>query len=621
MVLPAVRHGAPGRALAGRCGKLAIVTSTELHRDAQARGVAVSYINGHGETVHVPDETLAAVLELLGAPPDPAAPPAAPNACAPFPQRRAWGFALQLYALRSRASWGHGDLRDLADFAAWSARELGAGFVLINPLHAAEPVPPVSASPYLPMTRRFVSPLYLRVEDVTEIQNLGHAERARLADLAKPLLAANSTPDLIDRNAVWTAKRAALEMIYRVPLPAGRQAELDEFRVRQGRPLEDWATWCAIAEVHGPDWRTWPAGLADPRSAEVATLRAELADQVEFHVWLQWHAAEQVARAQRTSRSAGMDIGIIHDLAIGSHPGGADAWAWQDVIVSGVSVGAPPDEFNQRGQDWTLPPWHPDRLAEAGYQPLADLVDSTLAHAGGLRVDHVMGLSRLWWIPAGMPPDMGTYVRYDHEATIGVLAGSASRAGAVAIGEDLGTVQRGLRTYLAGQNILGTSMLWFERTDDGTPRPPSAWRRASLATVGTHDMPTASAFLSGEQVTERARLGLLTRPEADERADASAAVNAWLSALVREGLLPSGERPADEAFTAALYGYLAKTPAMLIGVSLADAVGERRAQNMPGTTTEYPNWQLPLCDAAGAPVLIEDLPNRPLAIPPTLTAP
>jgi len=589
----------------------------ELTRRAQAHGVAVSYQNWRGRLVEVPDETLAAVLDSLGDFEPPAAPSArqaagaASAVKAPFPGRRSWGFTAQLYSVRSRASWGHGDLRDLADLAAWSGGDLGADFVLVNPLHAAEPRPPVSASPYLPMSRRQISPLYLRVEDIPEYHGLSAGDRARIEALAAPLRAASATTALIDRDAVWAAKRAALELIATVPLTASRRAELDAFLARDGRVLDDWAAWCAIAEVHGPDWRSWPAALADPGSAEVTELRRALAGRIGFHAWLQWLAAEQFAAAQRAARRAGMTIGVITDLAVGTHPGGADAWARQDVIVPGISVGAPPDEFNQLGQNWTLPPWHPGALAAQAGRPLAELIAACVRDAGGLRVDHVMGLARLWWIPAGMPPDLGTYVRYDHELIGGVVAAEAARAHALAIGEDLGTVEPWLRKFLAERRLLGTSMLWFERRADGTPRRPGGWRRGCLATVGTHDMPPAAAFLTGEQVTIRAKLGLLTRPEAEERAAAHAEMDGWLAMLAREDLLPTQARtrnPSPGEFTVALYAYLTRTPAVLVGVSLAEAAGERRPQNMPGTVDEYPNWRIPLTGADGQPVLLDDLP-------------
>jgi 4-alpha-glucanotransferase len=587
----------------------AMTGRAELERRAQAHGVAVWYHNWRGRQVEVPDETLAAVLGALGGyePPAPSS-PAPVTARAPFPSRRSWGFAVQLYSVRSRASWGHGDLRDLADLAAWSGGELGADFVLVNPLHAAEPRPPVSPSPYLPMSRRQISPLYLRIEDIPEYQGLSAEERARVEALAAPLRAASASAALIDRDAVWAAKLAALELIRAVPLTGGRRAELDAFVARDGRAVGDWAAWCAIAEVHGPDWRSWPAGLADPGSAEVAGLRERLAGRIGFHAWLQWLTAEQFAAAQRAARRAGMSIGVITDLAVGAHPGGADAWARPDVIVPGISVGAPPDEFNQLGQNWTLPPWHPGRLAAQAGRPLADLIAACVRDAGGLRVDHVMGLARLWWIPAGMTPDQGTYVRYDHELMGGMLAAEAARAGALAVGEDLGTVEPWLRTFLAERRVLGMSMLWFERRADGRPRRPGGWRRGCLATVGTHDMPPTAAFLAGEQVTIRAELGLLTRTEAEERAAARAELDGWLATLGGEGLLPGPGQPSAAEFTTALYAYLTRTPAVLISVSLADAAGERRPQNMPGTVDEYPNWRIPLGDADGKPLLLEDLP-------------
>ena len=597
--------------------------SGELWREAEAHGVATSYRDWHGRRAEVGEETLRAVLAAMGETPrrNTGAPARRPLAAslsrpraAPLPSGRSWGFTVQLYSVCSRRSWGHGDLRDLAELAAWSARELGAGFVLINPLHAAEPVPPVSPSPYLPMSRRFISPLYLRVEDIPEYAQLPAAGRRRIEELAAPLRAASRRGGLIDRDAVSRAKRAALEIIYRQPLPPGRRAAFERFRVHEGQPLDDWAAWCALAELHGPDWRGWPRPLRSIRSAAVVAELARLRPAVRFHAWLQWIAGEQRAAAQAAARAAGMRIGVIADLAVGAHPGGADAWAYADVLVPQVSVGAPPDEFNQRGQDWGQPPWHPGRLAAAGYQPLAGLIRAAFGHTGGLRADHVMGLFRLWWVPAGMTPGQGTYVRYRHEAMTGVLTGEAARAGAVAIGEDLGTVEDWVRDYLAAHGVLGTSMLWFERRRDGVPRPPGQWRHRCLATVGTHDVPPVAAFVTGEQVTLRAGLGLLTRDPAAEQAAAAASLRAWQDALAREGLAVAaagrgGPDPAE--FTVALYRYLARTPAALVGVSLADAAGERRPQNLPGTTTQYPNWCVPLADGDGRPVLLEDLAAHP----------
>jgi 4-alpha-glucanotransferase len=606
------------------------MTDPELIRRAEAAGIAPIYLDWREQPTEVSAETLTAILAALNAVPEPmrerrggprdgadpvpgrdgAEVPARPR----VPDGRSWGFTVQLYSVRSRRSWGHGDLRDLADLASWSARDLGAGFVLINPLHAAEPKPPLSASPYLPMTRRYVSPLYLRIEDIPEFGRLEPGQRERIDALAAPLRARNVTADLIDRDAVWAAKREALEVIHRVPLTGARRAAYQRYRRREGRDLEDWATWCVLADRHGPDWRSWPAADRDPEAARAAMPGGPWADpDADFHAWLQWLASEQLAAAQRAALAAGMDTGIITDLAVGAHPGGADAWSHQDLLVGGLSVGAPPDEFNQRGQDWSQPPWHPQRMAEVGYRPMADLFAAALENAGGLRVDHVMGLMRLWCVPHGMTPDRGAYIRYDHRATVAALAGQAARAGALAIGEDLGTVDPWIREYLASSGIMGTMMLWFARERDGTPLAPEHWRRDCMATVGTHDVPPVAAFHTGEQVTVRARLGLLNRSERLERDAAELMLSSWRDALAARGLIPAGPLlPGPDEFTVALYGYLNLTAAALVGVSLADAVGDRRAQNLPGTSDEHPNWQIPLCDSGGQPVLLEDLPDVPL---------
>jgi 4-alpha-glucanotransferase len=285
-----------------------VVSDGELRERAAALGVAVRYWDWKGNQREVPDETLAKIVAVIESAPPVTAPvtsTASENAVAPVPERRAWGFTLQLYSLRSRGSWGHGDLRDLADFAVWSARDLGADFAVINPLHAAEPLPPVSPSPYLPMSRRWISPLYLRIEDTEQFKALDAPERIRLTALASGLVASSSTNTLIDRDAVWTAKLAALETIASVPLSRERQEDLDAFRARHKQALTDWGAWCAIAEVHGPDYRQWPRELRHPRSARTAALRETLAARVAFHTWVQWLAAQQVAAAQRAAREAG----------------------------------------------------------------------------------------------------------------------------------------------------------------------------------------------------------------------------------------------------------------------------------------------------------------------------
>lgn len=520
-------------------------------------------------------------------------------------ERRAWGFMAQMYSVRSEQSWGIGDLADLRDVAWLAGRRTGADFLLINPLHAAEPVPPLTPSPYLPSTRRFVNPIYLRVEDVPETAYLPVAERSLVewqAEEARPL---STDPGPIDRDAVWTAKKTALEVVHAAPRSAARQARFDAFRAEQGQGLEDYAAWCALTEHFGGEW---PAEAQDRHSDLVQQLRVELVDRIDFHCWLQWVADEQLAAAQADALRAGMRLGIMHDLAVGVHPDGADAWSMVDVLAPGVSVGAPPDMYNQQGQDWSQPPWRPDALVRAAYRPYREMLRTVMRHAGAIRIDHIIGLFRLWWIPEGRGAQAGAYVRYDHEALIGILCLEAHRAGAVVIGEDLGTMEPWVKDYLSDRGVLGTSVLWFER-DGGQFRPPEAYRRLALATVTTHDLPPTAGYLAGEHVELRDRLGLLTEPVEAVRADAWAERGQMLDLLGRRGLV--GADPSERQVIEAMHRLVLASPAVLVGVSLADAVGERRAQNQPGTDTEYPNWKVPLADSGQRLVMVEGLFDNP----------
>ncbi|MER6953789.1 4-alpha-glucanotransferase [Streptomyces sp. NPDC000618] len=536
----------------------------------------------------------------------------------PTPEGRSYGFLVQLYSLLSQRSWGMGDLGDLGELAGWAGRVLGAGFVQVNPLHAAVPGAPTDPSPYRPSSRRFPDPVHLRVENVPEFAYVRpDAPRSVFERAGRLREAVLEKGELIDRDAVWELKRQALELVAEVPLGPGRRAAYCDFLAEQGQALEDHATWCALAEVHGSQWQRWPEALRDPRSAETARARGELMDRVDFHSRLAWLTDTQLTDAQRAAREAGMPVGIVHDLAVGVHPEGADAWAQQEYFAAGMSVGAPPDAFNARGQDWGLPPWRPDRLAASGYEPYRRLLRALFRYAGALRIDHVMGLFRLWWVPQGEPPTQGAYVRYDAEAMLAVLVLEASRAGSVVIGEDLGTVEPGVREALRERGVLGTSVLWFERDwdGDGRPLPPDRWRADCLATATTHDLPSTAARLTGEHVELRDRLGLLTRPLEEERAEAAGDIGEWLAQLTRLGLLAGtgggSDRSSEEAEIQAVHRFLLRTPARMIGVWLPDGVGDRRPQNLPGTWDQYPNWRLPIADAEGLPVTLEQLTSSP----------
>ncbi|MDK1326618.1 4-alpha-glucanotransferase [Arthrobacter sp. zg-Y1143] len=533
--------------------------------------------------------------------------------------KRAWGVQAQLYSVRSSRSWGIGDLTDLADLAAVAGSDYDAGFVLINPLHAAEPAPPIEPSPYLPTTRRFFNPLYIRVEAVPEYAYLDDAQHRAAEDTARSLYEANTSAAELDRDASFAGKLKVLEDVYRVPRSPARQRQFEEFTADAGQGLENFARWCALAEELAPGAPEWD-DASGPDSEYVLAQLPRLQERIGFFKWLQWILDEQLEAVQQAARKAGMGIGVIHDLAVGVHPAGADAWMLRDVLTSGISVGAPPDMFNQRGQDWSQPPWHPGRLAESGYAAYRDMIRTILRHAGGIRVDHILGLFRLWWIPQDAEsPGEGAYVYYDHEALIGILALEAQRAGAVVIGEDLGVFEPWVQDYLAERGVLGTSILWFEQTEDG-PLAPEEYRAGALTSVNTHDLPPTAGYLAGEHVNLREELGLLNRPVEEERQADSEAQEAVLEALRQRGLLPAaaeGEVAGQlrgeqiQQTVEALHEFILQTPSVLLGVALADLVGEKKTQNQPGTADEYPNWRIPLCGPDGEAVLLDDLEANP----------
>ena len=491
---------------------------------------------------------------------------------------RTWGWAAQLYAVRSESSWGIGDLADLAALGRWS-RSLGAGVVLVNPLHAVAPGTPQEASPYYPSSRSFRNPLYLRVEDVPGARSTPEVEAAGRAGRAL------NTAPLIDRDAVWEIKSRALEAVWLASRARqGREAGFARFSAGRGTALERFAAFCAITEEHGRGWESWPEELQRPESPAVASFVDAHADRVRFHAWLQWLLDEQLQRA-------GATVGVVTDLAIGADPGGADAWMWQDSLALGVRVGAPPDEFNLAGQDWGFPPFDPWRLRAARFDPFVEIVRAGLAHAGGIRIDHVAGLFRLYWIPPGMGSDRGLYVRYPWEELLAVLALESVRAGAWVVGEDLGTVEPWVREELGRHRILSTRVMWFE---DG---PPAAYPERSLAVVTTHDLPTVTGAWTGADVADQRECGVEPDPAAAE------AMRQRLQELT--GL--ADDAPAAEVVVRT-HGRLAEAPSAVVLATLDDALLVPWRPNLPGTVAERPNW----CRALPQP--LEALVEDPLAL-------
>lgn len=473
---------------------------------------------------------------------------------------RTWGWGVQLYAARSRGSWGIGDLGDLAQMCRWSAGQ-GAGLVAINPLHAPGPAPPQTASPYYPSSRRYRSPLYLRIEDVPGAERLG-SELERLAQAGRAL----NDDRRIDRDRVWELKADALARCFGL-FPG--DARFDAYRAGEGPALTAFATYCAIAEVHGNGWRTWPEELQRPEGSGVATFAADHGERVRFHAWLQWLLDVQLASAAT--------LPLVKDLAVGFDPGGADAWAWQELLALDMRIGAPPDDFNAQGQDWGLPPFVPWKLRACGYGPIIETIRSSLRHAGGLRVDHVMGLFRLFWIPLEGGPAAGTYVRYPAGELLDILALESHRAGAFVVGEDLGTVEDSVRTELAERAVLSYRLLWFE---DG---PTEGFPHQALSAVSTHDLPTVAGMWTGSDLADQHQIGLAPNEEGQEQLRGRLARAAG-----------AGDGASVQEVTEGAYQALARAPSRVLLATLDDALGVRERPNMPGTTDQWPNWSLAL---------------------------
>jgi 4-alpha-glucanotransferase len=477
---------------------------------------------------------------------------------------RAWGWAIQLYAARSRRSWGMGDLSDLQRLGRW-ARRNGAGIALVNPLAASAPTVPQQASPYLPSSRRFRNPLYLRIEDVD-----GAREVPGVRDLARRARALNSERR-IDRDAVFTLKMNALQKIWRV-VRNREDRELDAFVAGQGEGLAEFATFCVLAERFGAGWQRWPDPFRHPHGAAVRRFRKEpkTAERIRFHQWLQFHVERQLAAASDA-------LPVMQDLPIGFDPGGADAWALQDVLAHGISVGAPPDEFNTKGQNWGSPPFVPHKLRAAGYDPFIQTIRACLRYAGGLRIDHVMGLFRLFWIPAGMEARDGAYVRSAAADLLAIVALESQRARAVIVGEDLGTVEEEAREQLTERHVLSYRLVWFEQTS------PARFPRQALAAVTTHDLPTIAGLWNGSDIEAQKTLGL--SPNERGTRDIVARVRQMTGATARTSM---------EAIVARVHEALSAAPSRILTATLDDAMAVEERPNMPATTDEWPNWSIAL---------------------------
>jgi (1->4)-alpha-D-glucan 1-alpha-D-glucosylmutase len=554
------------------------------------------------------DQTLAETLLILA--PDtcyqPDAVPADP---------RIWGPALQLYAVRSGRNWGIGDFTDLRLLLEqWAER--GAELVGLNPMHALFLHNPDHASPYSPSSRLFLNALYLDPERIDDFRECDEARglvrsrefQARLRELR--------AAELVDYVAVAEAKMRVLALLYasfrarHLAVDTGRSREFRAFQARESKALQEHAVFEALQEhffrqdstVWG--WPAWPQPYRDPGSAEVARFAEANRERVEFFEWLQWQVDRQLGEVKQRACELRLAVGLYGDLAVSVDRGGAEAWSNQDLYALDATVGAPPDDFSLNGQNWGLPPLNPARLAQSGFAPFIATLRANMRHTGALRIDHVMGLMRLFWIPPGASPSEGAYVRYPLQELLGVLALESQRNRCMVVGEDLGTVPDEVRHALSGLQVLSCRILYFERRD-GEFKAPAEYPPQALVAATTHDLPTLAGFWEGRDLALREELNLFPSDEArgwqiEERSRDRARL---LLALESEGLLPAGIN-ADPAsapsmtpeLARAVHAYLARTPCRLLMVQLEDVLGLPDQVNLPGTTSRYPNWRrkLPL---------------------------
>jgi 4-alpha-glucanotransferase len=515
--------------------------------------------------------------------------------------QRIWGISAQLYTLRSASDWGIGDYGDLRSLVEIMAAR-GAGVIGLNPLHALFPDNPEHASPYSPASRLLLNILNIDVMALPELPDSAPA-RALLASAEfRRRVAAARASALVDYTAVTALKTEMLELLFesfRTGGSSARRAAFAAFRSELGQVLERSCLFLALREHFSrqapelADWRRWPEGFRDPASPEVQRFAQEHAHRVDFHVWLQWVADSQLAASAEVAARHGMPVGLYRDLAVGADSAGAETWADQKAVLSGVQVGAPRDIFNPAGQDWGLPPFHPRALREEGYRSFIELVRANMRHAGGLRIDHVMGLLHLFCIPAGKKPVDGAYLAYPIDDLVGILALESQRNRCLVVGEDLGTVPKGFRERMAAANILSYRILFFEQEEStGAFLPPDAYPPLAMAVLGSHDLPTLRGWWEGRDIDLKQSYGLLpTEEEIRWQRDLRDRDRLrLLEALRGAKLLAEGEEDIA-AISRAAHGFLARSSSLLAVAQLDDMLDEGDQVNVPSTSWEHPNWR------------------------------
>jgi 4-alpha-glucanotransferase len=529
------------------------------------------------------------------------------------PGHRIWGLTTQLYALRSSRNWGIGDFSDLAMLGEGAARH-GAGAIGVNPLHALFAAEPRHLSPYSPSSRLFLNYLYIDPEAVPEFDGYEPAQRLVQSPEIQSFLAAARQAEFVDHQAVAAAKNPVLELLYRrfreLHLDAAateRGTAFRSFRQAMGESLRRFAIFEALHQVMisselGFSWQGWPAVLRDPASAEVVAFAQEHSDRIEYFEFLQFEADRQIAVAAQRGRDAGLSIGLYRDLAVGVNPHGAEAWSAQDILVPGATIGAPPDLLNLKGQDWGLAPPSPLALRRRAYMPFVACLRANMRHAGALRIDHVMALQHLYWVPRGIGAAQGAYIAYPFEDLVNILALESQRHRCAVIGEDLGTVPEGFRERMQRANILSYRVLVFERQSDGSFLPPDHYPALATASVGTHDLSTLRGYWTGRDLEWRRQLDLYPGSQARDadHANRDRERRLLVDALRREGVLPpdiaeslfdqDGPRYRPE-LNEAVHRFIGRSNARFVLAQIEDACGEVEQANLPGTLDEHPNWR------------------------------
>jgi 4-alpha-glucanotransferase len=550
-----------------------------LLAEAARLGIETDFVDGRGHARSADAETIRGLIDMLSrsstlqAAPAAQAVPVRPGFSGLFD--RAWGISVQLYGLRSARNWGHGDFSDLRGLIELAA-EHGAAAVGLNPLHALFDDAAERASPYSPNTRLFLNVLYVDVESVPGFPGL---EAAGLVDAIAQL----RSRDLVDYAGVAAAKQQGLRLAFerfRSSAAEREQEEFERFRQEQGARLLRFAAFEYLRRHHAGPWWQWPAEWRKPDDSELANLRARDNAAIAFFEFQQWAAHRQLEACVHLARRLDMPVGLYLDAAVGVDPAGFDAWNDQGAILRELSIGAPPDPFNPAGQNWGLAGFNGAGLAECEFAPFRAMVQHSMRYAGAIRLDHVLGLKRLYVIPGGLPPDKGLYLRMPLEHLLAIVAEESNANRCIVIGEDLGTVPEGLREMLAAWGIWRYHVLIFERAAGGGFLAPQAFARNALVTNATHDLPTFAAWISGADLRLRQGLGL---DPGESEADRQSALRALAAALAEEGLSPL-------AFDAVVQ-FMNATPSRLLMISVEDVLDLTDQPNLPGTVHEHPNWR------------------------------